>query len=216
MKVLLLRVITISTVITIGLVTWLIPGGREAQATFLAYVVMLMLFGIAAFDLYTRVQSRRVKKGRAPRSRIPQVRLAERSTGVASWLAGKRRNIGPAWLADLEGDPDLRQVLTRSQRTRMVVGFFWSAIRFRLHDLMKPAFGPIDWLLRTRNRREAVVAFAVGDHVIYIVWHDGLHILLTYGWTWTAGSGVAAWALLNWLGKRRGIELASDDAPPEK
>ncbi|MFE9776362.1 hypothetical protein ACFYOV_32845 [Streptomyces sp. NPDC005931] len=98
----------------------------------------------------------------------------------------------------------------------MVAGFIWSAIRFRLHDLMKPAFAPLDWLLRTRNRREALVAFAVGDHVIYIVWNDGLYVLLTYGWTWTAGSGVAAWALLNWLDKRRGIELASDGTPPEK
>ncbi|MEV5103043.1 hypothetical protein ACFQ7G_23480 [Streptomyces massasporeus] len=147
---------------------------------------------------------------------LPRMRVAEPCTTLAAWVAGKRRNVGPSWLDHLRGDPEEGQTPTRSQKAKMVAGFLWSAVRYRIHDAMRPTFVPMDWVLKTRNRRESFVASVVGAHVVYIVWRDGLHTLLTYGWTWTAGSGVAAWALLNWLGKRRGIELASDDAPPEK
>ncbi|MEV5792664.1 hypothetical protein [Streptomyces sp. NPDC052192] len=147
---------------------------------------------------------------------LPRIAVAERGTGFAAWMAGKRRNVGSAWLDDLRGDPESKDVPSKAKKALMVAGFFWSALRYRVHDLARPFVRPVDWVLRTRDRREGFVGIVVGAHVIFIVWHFGFFTLVTYGWTWTGGSGVFAWALLNWLGKRRGIELASDDDPAKK
>lgn len=56
-------------------------------------------------------------------------------------------------------------------------------------------------------------AIPEADGFCYIV-TDGLHKLLTYGWSWTAGSGVATWALLNWLGRRRASSSQVTPPPP--
>jgi hypothetical protein len=147
---------------------------------------------------------------------LSSLHISERATGLAAFVAGKRRNIGSAWLDDLRGDPEGGDILTPAQRRRKAAGFLVAAVRFRLHDWLGWAWMPVDWMLRTRSRREGFVAAAVGTQAIYIMQTGGLHVLLTDGWAWNAACGGAAWGLTWWLGKRRGIELASDDEPAEK
>ena len=147
---------------------------------------------------------------------LSRLRVPERTTSFAALLAGKRRNLGSAWLDDLRGDPDQGYTLTPGQQRRKALGFLVAAARLRMHDWLGWTWAPIDWVLRTRSRRESFVAAAVGAQAIYIMRSDGLHVLLTYGWAWNTACGGAAWGCTWWLGKKRGIELASDDVSAEK
>ncbi|WP_086765385.1 hypothetical protein [Streptomyces bobili] len=147
--------------------------------------------------------------------RLPGLQIPERATGLAALMAGKRRNVGSTWLDDLRGDPENGDILTAKQKRHKAAGFLLAAVRFRAHDWLGWTWAPVDWVLKTRGRREAFVGLVSGSHVIYIVHSDGLHTLLTYGWAWVGAAGGAAWWALHWLGTRRGIALASKDDPVE-
>ncbi|AVH55636.1 hypothetical protein C4B68_07410 [Streptomyces dengpaensis] len=67
-------------------------------------------------------------------------------------------------------------------------------------------------MLSARSRRETFIGLPPGLLVIYIVQHDGLHTLLTEGWGWVGGCGVAMFALTRWLQRIRGIEVADPSA----
>ncbi|MGW7412726.1 hypothetical protein [Streptomyces sp. NPDC054863] len=67
---------------------------------------------------------------------------------------------------------------------------------------------PVDWGLTTPARRETFVGLPPAGLVVYIAQQDGLHVLLTEGWGWVGGCGVAMFALTRWLQRIRGIELA--------
>ncbi|MEU5893873.1 hypothetical protein ABZ835_44815 [Streptomyces sp. NPDC047461] len=73
-----------------------------------------------------------------------------------------------------------------------------------------------DRAISERKRRDGTVTFAVGAEALYTMSTGGLNMLLTYGLMWcTAAAGAAAWVLMKWLGRIRGIELASDADPPD-
>ncbi|MFF3726864.1 hypothetical protein ACFYYM_31360 [Streptomyces erythrochromogenes] len=145
------------------------------------------------------------------RARGRKSRLATRSVGFAARLAGPRRNLRGAWLDVLAGDPESGYVLTPRQQRQAARGFLYAAVRLRLHDLTRPLWHPLDWILSSGSRTNSLHAAAVGAHIVYIQWHDGLHTLLTEGWSWVGGCALAVGFGLRWLRKARGIELAAPE-----
>ena len=131
-----------------------------------------------------------------------------RSASFAARLAGRRRlHLRDEWAALLAGEDG--QGLPREARRRMLSGFLLAALRMRAHDFLGFLWSPVDWLLSTAARGQAVTASAVGALAVYIQATDGLHTLLTEGWAWCAGCGVAVRMGLVWLRRVRGIELAN-------
>ncbi len=139
---------------------------------------------------------------------------AERWASLAARIAGNRRNMRAAWLADLDGRPEDGVSLTPWQQRRYALGFLVAAVRFVLRDSLGRLWRPADWILATRNRRESFIGMPPALLVLYIAKHDGVHILLTEGWGWVGGCGVAMFALVRWLQRVRGVELA-EQTPPE-
>ncbi|MGX5395653.1 zf-HC2 domain-containing protein [Streptomyces anulatus] len=139
---------------------------------------------------------------------------AERWTSLAARLAGDRRDMRAAWLADLDGRPEDGVSLTTWQQRRYALGFLVAAVRFILRDSLGHLWHPVDWMLATRNRREAFIGVPPALLVLYIAKHDGVHTLLTEGWGWVGGCGVAMFALVCWLQRVRGIEVA-EGSPPD-
>ena len=54
----------------------------------------------------------------------------------------------------------------------LALGFMLAALRIPIRDLVRPAWRPVDWLLRTPSRTNAFTG-VVGVQAIYIVGHDG-------------------------------------------
>ncbi|WP_413754735.1 hypothetical protein [Streptomyces sp. MMBL 11-3] len=137
-------------------------------------------------------------------------RAAYRTTDFASFVAGQRRaHLREEWSAILAGDPGNGIVLSPRRRMLYALGFLWAAFRMRLRDLVAPLWLPVDWLLSTESRANRLITTAVGTQVVYIQYEDSLHTLLTEGWGWCAGCGIALRLLIGWLRRLRGIELAS-------
>ncbi|MFH8752954.1 zf-HC2 domain-containing protein [Streptomyces rimosus] len=133
---------------------------------------------------------------------------AERCASLAARIAGERRNLRTAWLSDLNGDLEAGISLTPWQQRRYGLGVLVAAVRCRLRDGLGRLWRPVDWVLASRSRREAVIGAPPASLVIYIAWQDGVHTLLTEGWGWVGGCGVATFAFVRWLERVRGIELA--------
>ncbi|MFF3963778.1 hypothetical protein ACFYZI_19730 [Streptomyces griseorubiginosus] len=194
----------------------------DAAATFAATVVTVgWIFGFATGAamvvaavglLLTVIRNREHVPAEEPsQGAVRPVSHAVRGTlGLASSVAGARRTyLREEWAAVLAGDPESGVVLSSSRRMRYALGFLWAALRMRLHDLAAPVWAPVDWLLSTDSRTNGFIAFVVGAQVVYIQHEDGLHALLTEGWGWCAGCGVALRLFAGWLRRIRGIELAT-------
>ncbi|MGN9756327.1 hypothetical protein [Streptomyces sp. SD31] len=137
-------------------------------------------------------------------------RTVHRTLDFASFVAGRRRaHLREEWAAILAGDPGNGIVLSPRRRMLYALGFLWAALRMRLRDLAAPLWLPVDWLLSTESRTNGLIAAAVGTQVVYIQHEDGLHTLLTEGWGWCAGCGIALRLFMGWLRRVRGIELAT-------
>lgn len=137
-------------------------------------------------------------------------RAARGTLGLASFVVGGRRaDLREEWAAVLAGDPDSGIVLSPRRRMRYAIGFLWAAVRMRVRDLVAPLWVPVDWLLSVESRTRGTIAFGVGAQVVFIQYEDGLHALVTEGWGWCAGCGVALRLFVGWLRRIRGIELAS-------
>ncbi|MFC9960108.1 hypothetical protein ACFVIB_22495 [Streptomyces nigra] len=137
-------------------------------------------------------------------------RAARRTVDLATFVAGRHRaHLRQEWASVLAGDPGNGIVLSPSRRARYALGFLWAALRMRLRDLVAPLWLPVDWLLSKEARTNGLITAAVGTQVVYIQHADGLHTLLTEGWSWCAGCGIALRLLVGWLRRIRGIELAS-------
>ncbi|WP_416956154.1 hypothetical protein [Streptomyces sp. Agncl-13] len=137
-------------------------------------------------------------------------RAGLRTLDFASFVAGERRShLREEWAAVLAGDPGNGIVLSRRRRLRYALGFLWAALRMRLHDLTAPLWLPVDWLLSVESRTHGFITLAVGAQVVYVAYEDGLHALVTEGWGWCAGCGIALRLLVGRLRRIRGIELAS-------
>lgn len=146
----------------------------------------------------------------------PPGRAAHRTLDFASFVAGRdRAHLREEWAAILAGDPGNGITLSPRRRMLYALGFLRAALRMRLRDLAAPLWLPIDWLLSTESRTNGLTAAAVGTQVVYIQHQDGLHTLLTEGWGWCAGCGIALRLFIGWLRRLRGIELASARGNPE-
>jgi hypothetical protein len=147
----------------------------------------------------------------APARTVRPIGRAARGTlSLASFVVGDRRaHLREEWAAILAGDPGNGIVLSPRRRMLYALGFLWAALRMRLRDLAAPLWLPVDWLLSAESRTNGLIAAAVGTQVVYIQHEDGLHTLLTEGWGWCAGCGIALRLFLGWLRRVRGIELAA-------
>lgn len=143
------------------------------------------------------------------REQVRREPRAERWTSLAARIAGDRRDMRAAWLADLDGRPNDGVFLTPWQQRRYALGFLVAAVRLVLRDSLGHLWRPVDWILVTRNRRETLIGVPPALLVLYIAKHDGVHTLLTEGWGWVGGCGAAVFALVRWLQRVRGIELAA-------
>nr|WP_244189780.1 hypothetical protein [Streptomyces incarnatus] len=140
---------------------------------------------------------------------------ARRTLGLAYLVVGERRaHLREEWAAVLTGDPDNGIVLSPGRRMRYAIGFLWAALRMRMRDLAAPLWMPVDWLLSAESRTRGAVALTVGAQVVYVEYQDGFHALVTEGWGWCAGCGVALRLFVGWLRKIRGIELAAIRSDP--
>ncbi|MFF8971515.1 hypothetical protein [Streptomyces sp. NPDC014995] len=140
----------------------------------------------------------------------PSGRAAHRTLDFASFVAGERRaHLREEWAAILAGDPGNGVVLSPRRRMLYALGFLRAALRLRLRDLTAPLWWPVDWLLSAESRTNGFIAATVGAQVVYIQHEDGLHALLTEGWGWCAGCGIALRLFFAWLRRVRGIELAA-------
>ncbi|MER5298943.1 hypothetical protein ABT039_05700 [Streptomyces lasiicapitis] len=134
----------------------------------------------------------------------------KRATTIASWIAGSgRSHLRGEWTALLAGDPAAGVVVTSRRQFALALGFLIAAARMRARDAAAPFWRPVDWVLSADRRTEAFIALPPGLLAIYIEHHDGLHVLLTEGWGWVGGCGVATYWLTRWTRRLRGIELAS-------
>lgn len=134
--------------------------------------------------------------------------LPRRGALLAARLAGRRRlHLRNEWASLLAGEEG--RGLPRHRRIALVAGFLLAAFRMRARDFLGFLWSPVDWLLSTEARTNGASTMAVGALVVYIHATDGLHTLLTEGWAWCAGCGVAVRMLFAWLRRVRGVELAT-------
>lgn len=149
--------------------------------------------------------------------RSPSPQASRRTTALAVTIAGSRRaHLRDEWQAILAGVDDPDAGLTSSQRHRLARGFLIAALRMRLRDLLGWLWAPADWVIASPSRSNGLVATGVGAQILYIQHTDGLHVLLTEGWGWCAGCGIALRLLLSWLRRVRGIELAAASSHSEE
>ncbi|WP_150134052.1 hypothetical protein [Streptomyces hyaluromycini] len=179
--------------------------GAVAAAAILVAAVGLLL--VALRGERPRGEDERAEPEQSPR---PLGGAARQTLRAASFIVGERRAyLGEEWAAVLAGDPENGIVLSPRRRLRYVTGFLWAALRMRLRDVAAPLWLPVDWLLSAESRVQGVTAFTVGAQVVYVEYQDGFHALVTEGWGWCAGCGVALRLFVGWLRRIRGIELAS-------
>lgn len=146
----------------------------------------------------------------APTGTAPSSRAGLRTVDFASFVAGDHRaHLREEWAAVLAGDPGNGIVLSSRRRMRYAIGFLRAALRMRLSDLAAPLWMPVDWLLSLESRTNGFIALAVGAQILYIQHEEGLQALVTEGWGWCAGCGIALRLFVGWLRRARGIELAS-------
>ncbi|MCL3994948.1 hypothetical protein [Streptomyces lavenduligriseus] len=142
--------------------------------------------------------------------------LVRRTVSVAAWIAGRRRpHLRDEWATLLAADPENGIVLSRRQRFHLVAGFLFAAVRFRLKDMVAPLWVPVDWVLASESRSQALVALLVGGQAVYIVGDGGFGALFTDIWEPCGTLGVGLYMLLRWLRRVRGIELTpAREEPP--
>ncbi|WP_051757198.1 hypothetical protein [Kitasatospora purpeofusca] len=131
-------------------------------------------------------------------------------TGFAAWVAGSRRaHLRTSWLADLAGAPEDGLALNGRQRMALALGFVVAALRLRLHDLSRPLWAPVDWILSAPSRVRTAITTLVGTQAVYIDATGGLHELLTDGVQACGVTGAGLYCLSRWLLRVRAVELAS-------
>ncbi|MER5912302.1 hypothetical protein ABT124_17860 [Streptomyces sp. NPDC001982] len=93
----------------------------------------------------------------------------------------------------------------------LAVGFLLAAVRMRSHDVVRPAWRPVDWLLHVQSRTNSFITAVVGAQAIYIVGDGGLGALVTEVWEPCGAAGGSLFLLARWLRRVRGIELATPE-----
>ncbi|MFD4560115.1 hypothetical protein ACFWP5_38360 [Streptomyces sp. NPDC058469] len=177
-------------------------------------VTAVAILGSAIALLLTSLRTRPPEQDLDPEAttstHTQNARAGLRTLDLASFVAGERRShLREEWASVLAGDPGNGITLSRRRRLRYALGFLWAALRMRLRDLTAPLWLPVDWLLSVETRTHGFITLAVGAQVVYVECEDGFHALVTEGWGWCAGCGIALRLFVGWLRRIRGIELAS-------
>ncbi|MFF8537344.1 hypothetical protein ACF07B_36160 [Streptomyces sp. NPDC015532] len=135
-------------------------------------------------------------------------RGARSAMGIAVRVAGPTRaHLRNEWLTLLIGCPEDGWTPSLTAQRLMVLGFLVASIRMRLHDVARPAWRPLDWLLKKASRTSGVITAVVGAQAIYIVGHQGLGALVTDVWEPCAVAGASLYGLACWLRRVRGIAV---------
>lgn len=135
------------------------------------------------------------------------------ATNVAVRIAGRRRaHLHTEWAAVLMGSPQDGVAFSPRRQLHMAVGFLLAALRMRIRDVARPAWRPVDWLLRTSSRTNVFITAAVGAQTIYIVGDGGLSALVVEVWEPCGIAGASLYVLARWLRRVRGIELAASES----
>ncbi|MGW3105214.1 hypothetical protein [Streptomyces sp. NPDC001100] len=135
---------------------------------------------------------------------------ARRTANLAAHVAGRRRSqLHNEWTAILAGAPEDGITFSPQRQILLAFGFLAAAVRMRARDAVRPAWRPVDWLLRAPSRTNAFITTAVGTQAVYIVGDGGLGALATEIWEPCGIAGASLYALSRWLRRIRGIELAT-------
>lgn len=186
------------------------PTDPRVAGWSLVFFLVLALAYSAVLLALAYLRARRTGSGK--RERAPGSLL----TGLAVLVAGRRRrHLRDAWSAHLAGDGSGgADSPTPRWRRRTAAGFVLAAVRMRLHDGLAPLWRPVDWLLATDSRTNALTTAAVASLAVYFQATEGLHMLLTEGWEPCAVLGGGLYALTRWLRRIRGVEPATRDQDP--
>jgi hypothetical protein len=151
-----------------------------------------------------------------PSERSP-ARAARATTGLAARMAGPQRAyLRDDWAAILAGSPEDGVTFSPRRQFQLALGFLRAAVRMRWHDLARPLWRPVDWILRTESRTNGFIATMIGAQAIYIVGDDGLPALVTEVWEPCGIAGAALFVLARWLRRVRGIELSNSTSTGEE
>lgn len=145
---------------------------------------------------------------RARGAKVPDP-TAARAASIAVRIAGRNRaHLRADWAAVLAGAPEDNVTFSARRQCLLAVGFLCAALRMRVHDVARPAWRPVDWLLSASSRTNALITGVVGAQAVYIVDDGGLLALVTGVWEPCGTLGTALYVLARWLRRVRGIELA--------
>lgn len=170
---------------------------------FLALFFAGMLIAAVVQKLVEEPETRR-RVGSAIRARLHSAEAA-----LAALVAGKRHaHLRSEWTAHLAGPSDSGTELSDRERDAYAVGFLVAAVRIRLSDTTRPLWRPVDWVLRSDGRVNAVVASCCGAVAGYLIDCDGPRVFLSTDCVGVGVIGTGAFAFLRWLRAKRGIELA--------
>ncbi|MET9222345.1 hypothetical protein ABZX65_26775 [Streptomyces sp. NPDC003300] len=151
-------------------------------------VAVILVVGTAALTAYRMLFS--------PAS------LAGQAADLA-WIAG-RPDMREPWHDALEASAEV----STAQARLTALSLLRAAVRLRLGGWLGGAWRPVDWVLVSPSRTQALTAIAVGADAVYIEYANGLTSLLTDGWGWCGSCGLALMSLTAWLRRVRSIELA--------
>jgi hypothetical protein len=146
---------------------------------------------------------------RASHIRERGMHSGRRTTALAAMIGGRRRaRLREEWLAILEGSPEDGVFLTAGQRRRYACGFLLAAVRMRSHDFARPLWRPVDWVLATEDRSNALVAVPVALLAAYLFITEGLHGLIVENWLGCPALAGVLYVFIRWLRRVRAIEIA--------
>lgn len=142
-----------------------------------------------------------------------RVRAAQAASSIAVRIAGvHREHLQEDWEAVLAGSPEDGFYFSESKKLLLSLTFLKAALQMRAHDLSRPLWTPIDWVIQTDFRTQTSIAILVGAQATYIVGDGGLSALATDVWEPCGIAGGSLYLLVRWLRRLRGIELNA--SPP--
>ncbi|MEV7390502.1 hypothetical protein [Streptomyces sp. NPDC091215] len=166
------------------------------------FIALFIAGLVIAFVVQETDAPRRV--GSAIRERIHSTEAA-----LAALVAGKRHaHLRSEWTALLAGPSVSGKELSARERDAYALGFLVAAVRIRLSDTTRPLWRPVDWVLRSDGRVNAVVASCCAAVAGYLIGCDGPRAFLSTDCLGVGVIGTGAFTFLRWLRTRRGIELA--------
>ncbi|MEW1646387.1 hypothetical protein [Streptomyces sp. NPDC091219] len=124
---------------------------------------------------------------------------------LAAWAAGAKRH--PHQFSQYLNHYLSAPTTTKAEKRKLYRQFLYASLKIRGDDLLRP----VDWLVATNSRVNAVAVAVGGMHVIEFVASEGLRAWLNEGVLATAVVGGGVFVLLRWLHKTR-VEVRTSDS----